>query len=241
MQMISSGVPGIDVSESSHQVEELDADASRVTYPDFAALFPVCECGRESCTACEGVQLAPRTAAALWAAGTLLADHAYDDVTTFGDEPVVPATGTWMLFDEYPRITWRQNAIWRRQAARSFDDLTTDIESGDWPQPTCPAEEMALHLMLSYANDGVRDGWISFDHTFKDLPELGSDTDFNIVYDVLFQDLDILDLFDASLDGIEDPGDELNQNAGIGDYRPQSWFVPFDNMSARDPRRPFRR
>ncbi|RRO17036.1 hypothetical protein EIL87_12235 [Saccharopolyspora rhizosphaerae] len=241
MRMISSDIPGIDASETSHQAEELHVDASRVTYPDFAALFPVCECGRESCTACDGFQLAPRTAAALWTAGKLLADHAYDDVTTFGDDPVDPKAGAWMLFDEYPRITWRRNAIWRRQAARSFDDLTTDIESGDWPQPTCPAEEMALHRMLRYATDGVRGGWITFDGTLKDLPKRATDADFNELYDVLFQDTDILELFDASLDGIEDPDDELNQTTGIGDYRPQAWFEPFNNMTPRDRRRPFRR
>src|SRR5699024_5338749 len=138
------------------------------------------------CTQCAGFQLAPRTAAALWTAGKLLADHAYDDVTTFGDDPVVPEASAWMLFDEYQRMTWRQNAIWRRQAARSFDDLTTDIVSGDWPQPTCPAEEMALHRMLSYAADGVRDGWITFDGVLKDLAEHATDADFHQLYDVLF-------------------------------------------------------
>jgi len=39
----------------------------------------------------------------------------------------------------------RQDAVWRRQAARACDDLTDDIAAGRWPRPTCPGEEMALH------------------------------------------------------------------------------------------------
>jgi hypothetical protein len=27
--------------------------------------------------------------------------------------------------------------VWRRQAARSFDDLTADLAAGQWPHPTC--------------------------------------------------------------------------------------------------------
>ncbi len=63
-------------------------------------------------------------------------DQAYDDVLEHGDEPV-DDTGDWAVFNEFPRITWRQNAVWRRQAARSFDDLSDDLAADSWPQPAC--------------------------------------------------------------------------------------------------------
>jgi hypothetical protein len=49
------------------------------------------------------------------------ADAAYDDVGSHGDDPVTRDTG-WAVFDEYPPITFRPDAVWRRQAARAFDD-----------------------------------------------------------------------------------------------------------------------
>lgn len=59
--------------------------------------------------------------------------------------------------------------------------------------------------------------------------------------EVLFQDHDILDLFNVEMDGIEDPDSEHNWAMGIGDYRPQAWFRPFLNVDPRDGRRTFRR
>jgi hypothetical protein len=79
--------------------------------------------------------------------GQILADQAYDDINDHGDDPVVDEDD-WNLFGDYPRVTWRQNAVWRRQAARCFDDLTDDLDAGEWPQVTCPGEEMAVHLIL---------------------------------------------------------------------------------------------
>jgi hypothetical protein len=67
------------------------------------------------------------------------------------------------------------------------------------------------------------------------------DCDWRLLSDVLFQDGDILALFNIELDGIEDPDADQNRSIGMGDYRPQAWFQSFNNMDDRDPRRPFRR
>jgi hypothetical protein len=56
----------------------------------------------------------------------------YDDVAEHGDDPVTD-DGTWATLSDYPRITWRQDAVWRRQAARALDDLTADLEAGRAP------------------------------------------------------------------------------------------------------------
>ncbi|OZM82791.1 hypothetical protein CFP66_08910 [Pseudonocardia sp. MH-G8] len=179
---------------------------------------------------------------ALASAGSVLADGAYDDVVEFGDEPVDPNHADWSVFDTYPRITWRQDAVWRRQAARSYDDLVSDLEQGHWPRPTCPGEEMAIHRMVEYADSMVEDEWIDEPGgLFYKLPEHSDDVDWEAVKDTLLQDQDILELFSEDLDGIEDPDGELNQVMRIGDYRPTAWFEAFDNMSSRDGRRPFRR
>jgi hypothetical protein len=220
---------------------EIEANGRpRPALPDFAVLFEVCACGRSSCGWCAGFQVTPRTAAVLWSMAGLLADHAYDDVIEYGDDPVTTSV-QWSVFDEFPRITWRQNAIWRRQAARSFDDLAEDLVAGRVPQPCCAAEEMALHLMLSYASDAVDDGWSGLENDFSALPEHRDDLDWDLLREVLFQDSDILELFDPSRDGIEDPDDEQNRYLRMGDYTAPAWFTPFDDMSSRDPRRPFRR
>jgi hypothetical protein len=108
-----------------------------------------------------------------------------------------------MLFGRYPRITWQQDAVWRRQAARAYDDLTEDIEAGRWPRPTCTGEEMALHLTLEDAPDAVEDGWAGLDETLPRLPEHPDDFDWEMAGEVFFQDHDILDLFNVEMDGVE--------------------------------------
>lgn len=210
-----------------------------MSWPKFDALFASCSCGREGCDECAGFQLTPRTAARLWVALNFLADQAYDDVEEHGDEPVRDPRD-WSLFDEYPRITFRQDAVWRRQAARCFDDLSRDLEAARWPSPRCAGEEMALHLALDFAPDAVDEGG-SLAEWIDRLPAHPGDLDWDACVDGLFQDTDILTLFNDSHDGLEDPGDPTNRRLGIGDYRPASWFTTFDNQEPRDSRRPFRR
>ncbi|MDQ7907644.1 hypothetical protein RB614_24280 [Phytohabitans sp. ZYX-F-186] len=234
-------VPGAQIIRAEDKTVEVDEVGLEVSGgPDFAALFPICRCGRDSCDTCAGYQLTPRTAAVLWTVAQILADQGYDDVIEHGDQPAVD-DNSWALFDRYPRITWQQDAVWRRQAARAYDDLTEDLEAGRPPRPTCPAEEMALHLILEDAPTAVDDGWAGLEETLPHLPEHPDDCDWDLAGDVLFQDNDILGLFEIEMDGIEDPDGDHNRAIGMGDYRPQAWFRTFLNMHPRDGRRPFRR
>jgi hypothetical protein len=211
----------------------------RATPPDFVDLFPLCRCGQATCTSCSGWQLTPRTAAVLWSVGQVLADQGYDDVESYGDDPVTE--NDWALFSQYPRITWRQDAVWRRQAARAYDDLVGDIEAGQSPAPRCVGEEMALRLMLVEVADleTEHDGWL--ERITDPLPEHPDDANWDLADDALFQDHDLSNLFAPALDGIEDPDSDVNQELGIGDYRPAAWFRWFPNVEPRDGRRPFRR
>ncbi len=174
----------------------------------------------------------------LWSVAQVLADHGYDDVEERRSDLLPGRTG-WYLFDRYPRLTWSQDAARRRRAARAYDDLAADLAAGDWPLPTCPAEELALHLILEDApSAAVEHRWAGLDEAaFDSLPEHSDDLDWDAMPDVLFQDTDILHLFEPGLDGIDDPHNAVNAEMAIGDYRPPAWFENFANMQPRDERR----
>jgi hypothetical protein len=240
--VLTDVIKGVEAKGSAHNVDPAGPQAEHTPKdPDFVALFPVCRCNSDSCEACAGFQLTPRTAWVLWSFVELIADRAFNDVEQHGDEPVDASSGNWLAFSEYPPITWKQDAVWRRQAARAFDDLADDLESGSWPRPTCPGEEMALHLVL----DTAEKDWASDDilptETLAALPAHREDLDWDMCRDVFFQDVDILALLDPCHDGIEHPEDPQNRELGMGDYRPPAWFRTFSNMQPRDGRRPFRR
>ena len=232
-------IPGIELSEATWSVSDADGGAN-ADVPDFSTLFPVCSCGRDACERCSSWQLTARTAAVLWQVSGVLSDLAYEDVHMHGDAPV-GEDGVWYVFDRYPRITYGQDAVWRRQAARAYDDLSSDLEAGTWPTPRCLGEEMALHVMLEDAPDMVTDSWDVLADVVEALPEHPDDFDWEMCSEVFFQDHDVLTLFNEALDGIEDPNFEGNRWAGMGDMRPTAWFRPFNNVEPRDGRRPFRR
>lgn len=210
--------------------------------PDLVALFPVkeCSCEDEDCEDC-GWQLTPRTADLLLTSLSVLADQAYDDADDLRDQPVTKQRpGDWELFTRLPSLTWSADRNWRRRMARAFDDLTDDLERGRWPQPSCTAEEMALHLAIEDA-PGYLDDIDTRDTAHSQLPEHRDDYDWDACSDLLFQDHDVLMLFDARLDGVEDPDGDVNQRLGMGDLRAAAWFEPFGYPDARDPKRGFRR
>lgn len=195
--------------------------------PDFAALFPVCRCGREDeCETCFLWQLTPRTAAALWAVALLLADHADMDIADRGDSPVTGDGRGWCVFHDYPRFTWRQSAGWRRLAARSYPGIARDLVCGRHPARTCLADDMAIHLVLEYAEPSIVDEWNGAADVIDQLPEHVDDFQWEDARESLLLDTDLYYLFGPQHDGIEDPGGDVNQRMGIGDCRPEQWFTP---------------
>src|SRR6266540_1723492 len=89
-------VPGTRVIRAEDSTVEVDqAGFERSVDPDFVALFPVCQCGKDSCDACGRFQLTPRTAAVLWTVAQILADQAYNDVIEHGmSRPLITALGS---------------------------------------------------------------------------------------------------------------------------------------------------
>jgi hypothetical protein len=227
-----------------------DQDDGNPIEPDFAALFPVRSCGRDhadwdekaECDVCGDWQLTPRTADLIYTALESLSDEAYDDAEERGDEPVSGKNaGNWCFFGRLPQITWGMDAGWRRQVARACEDLARDLAAGDWPTPRNNAEEMALHLAIRDAPGYLEMRQDAGDERHDALPGHHDDYDWDMCSEILFQDHDVLLLYDERLDGIEDPGNDLNQEAGMGDLRPSAWFKFFNNVEPRDPSRGFRR
>lgn len=81
----------------------------------------------------------------LWFMARVLADLAHEDIANHGDRQVLDDGEVWGVFGQYPTYTWTQDAEWRRQAARAYEDVAGDLAAGRRPQQTCPAEEIALY------------------------------------------------------------------------------------------------
>ncbi|MFE7194353.1 hypothetical protein [Kitasatospora sp. NPDC057541] len=230
-----------------HRAEVQSGDSHRPEERvDFAALFAAeplhCEdpeCEDEGCL----WQLTPRTADLLHTALTVLADEAYDDAEELGDNRLVQDDheGNWGVFARMPKLTFAADLQWRRRFARAADDLADDLEHGRWPQPTCTAEELALHFALEDARDLREELGDTDDADHAALPVHRDDYDFDACTDMFFQDTDVLMLYDARFDGIEDPDGETNRQIGMGDLRAEAWFDPFGDVQTRDPHRGFRR
>ncbi|MER6401733.1 hypothetical protein ABT263_37715 [Kitasatospora sp. NPDC001603] len=186
----------------------------------------------------EGWMLSPRTAALLALALDDLSRRAWEEAAALGDEALSgQAAG---LFADLPRITRRLGGSWRREMARSFDDLASDIAAGRAPLPRCTGEEMALHLAIRRAEELLQDRPKLVAERIAGLPFHRFDMDLDGASDMLLQDHDVLMLFDASLDGAEDPQSEVKQALGLVSLAPLKWFSPFDHDEARDPARGYR-
>ncbi|MFE9845260.1 hypothetical protein [Streptomyces goshikiensis] len=195
--------------------------AESVGTPDFAALFALRDRPRTGGQrhSEELRQLTPRTADLLHTALAVLADQAYDDVQDLADRFLygfAPAAAE--VFDRLPPCTWQTSHRWRRRMARAFDDLAGDLVQGLPPTPSCPAEEMALHLAVEDVPGHLIDLWEEDEH--HSLPHHQGDYDYS--------HLPFRNLYDPF--------------SGVGEvHRPAIWFTPFDGRLARDPRRGFRR
>ncbi|WP_405763983.1 hypothetical protein OHU34_43395 [Streptomyces sp. NBC_00080] len=187
----------------------------------------------------EDEELTARTAAVLRAALDELSAHVWQDVAAVGDTPL--GRGQGRVLGSLPPITFHQDHQWRRQMARCFDDLAADLAQDGTVRPRCTGEEMALHLGIDRAKSLTRNRPRLVAETVAGLDEDPRDFDWDWCLTVLFEDHDVLMLFDASLDGIEDSGNEINQALGLANLAAAQWFVPFRPSQARDPDRGFGR
>ncbi|BDM74864.1 hypothetical protein HEK616_83850 (plasmid) [Streptomyces nigrescens] len=186
----------------------------------------------------EDEELTVRTAAVLRVALEELSEHLWQDVAAVGDAPLGRSEGR--VLGLLPPITFHQDQQWRRQMARCFDDLAAELAETGTVRPGCTGEEMALHLGIDRAKALTRNRPRLVAETVEGLGADRRDFDWDWCSTVLFEDHDVLMLFDASLDGIEDSGNEINQSLGLANLAAADWFVPFRPGQARDPDRGFR-
>ncbi|GCB53516.1 hypothetical protein [Streptomyces sp. NL15-2K] len=183
-------------------------------------------------------ELTARTGAVLRVALEELSEQIWQDVADVGDAPA--GRGEGRVLGSLPPITFHQDQQWRRQMARCFDDLAAELAETGTVRPLCTGEEMALHLGIDRAKSLTRNRPRLVAETVEGLGEDRRDFDWAWCSTVLFEDHDVLMLFDASLDGIEDSGNDINQALGLANLAAADWFVPFRPSQARDPDRGFR-
>ncbi|MEV5339961.1 hypothetical protein AB0K93_15975 [Streptomyces sp. NPDC052676] len=183
----------------------------------------------------------PRTLRVLEAALDILADYAHDVLEEIGDRAVDLGDNYAFVFSDMPVLTWRQDAEWRRRMVRCFDDLAADIRAGQWPQPTCTGEEMALHIAIDHASSMVVDEPELVASIVEGLEPHQADWDWGLCIGVLFEDTDVLFLYEPWAQGIEDSDHHLNPRMGVANLQAEDWFTPFYSERARDPNRGFRR
>lgn len=174
--------------------------------------------------------LTPRQRRLLAVLSTLYADETYDDIEAIGDEPITAgAEHSVGVLDLFPPATWDRDLTFRRGLARAIDDLAADLDAGGDPEPRCTAEEMALHLVLRRAS-GSEDGELA--HLLDGIAPHPNDHDWRSPSDFLFQDHDVLLMFDP---------DFVPHRVDYEFLDLELWFTPFDTKTARDPGRGFRR
>jgi hypothetical protein len=181
-----------------------------------------------------------RTLRVLEAALDIVADMANQSLKEIANRPVDLDGNVALVFSELPVLTWRQDAQWRRQMVRCFDDLADDIRAGEWPKPTCTGEEMAIHLAIGYASSMVVDDPQLVAEFVEGLPPHRDDWNWGLCVDALLEDTDVLFLFEPWSQGIEDSDHHVNQLMGIANLEAEDWFKPFYQDRARDPDRGFR-
>ncbi|MDQ1022649.1 hypothetical protein QF035_000231 [Streptomyces umbrinus] len=167
--------------EAAHRVRERLRDRAR-----YGGSDPWNEDWDEDAEGDEGEEvLTARTRAVLRLALQDLSDQAWEEAAALGDEPLPRGAGG--LFGSLPPVTLRQDGTWRRNMARSFDDLVSDLSSDADVEPHCTAEEMALHLGIARAGDLTRNRPRRVQETVGELPEHRRDFDWHACSDLLFQ------------------------------------------------------
>lgn len=156
----------------------------------------------------------------LWTTALLLADM-------YADEDMRPD-----LAEQLPGLAQRlANEVWMTRFTRCFATIAERIGKAD-REPhllaSSTAEEMALHLVIDFAQTAVDDGGMPMDDSLPS--DVERDCDFEWAREVLFRDHDVLLLFDDSLDGIDDVESDVSTHYRFANLHPHKWFLPFADV-----------
>ncbi|MGH9152362.1 MAG: hypothetical protein ACRD03_08205 [Acidimicrobiales bacterium] len=178
--------------------------------PDFTAVYEPHVDGDSS-------QMTPRMAWHLWSAALYLADEwRRGDIDS--------------LLDGLPPIAqpYARDRGWRQQFVASFERIAQRLANGgeDDVLARCTADELALHKLIDLAEAHLIDDIFS-PAAVSHLPDHGErDEDFYWMREVIFEDHDVLMLYNRALDGIE------NEVDGDSSLHPRDWFEPFRPLPA---------
>lgn len=135
-----------------------------------------------------------------------------------------------MWIAQLPRVAQlHADAAFTKAFGERFGVLADRIASGLTELThltTCTADEVALHLVVDRAEEMVEDGELDQDW-IAELPSRPNDGDFHGVKDYLFYDFDVLHLYDAGADGVEDPTSSIFRAEGFVNLHPRDWFKTF--------------
>lgn len=115
-----------------------------------------------------------------------------------------------------PPQTFGQSRLWRYQLATAAEVLASDTRRWGAPVPRCTGEEMMLHLVLRRAAVQAGCPPEQIEH-WPDDP--GRDHGWGDLFEYLFEDHDVLMLYDSALDGTSFLG-------GVN-MEPRQWFTEF--------------
>lgn len=130
------------------------------------------------------------------------------DADALGSDPLTDANRDQArVLSSLPPVTFDQSLLWRYQLAEAAERLGADTRRWGAPIPRCTGEEMVLHLILGRAKALAR-------------PRQVRRGSWDLLSEVLFQDHDVLTLFDV-------PPDAVESLAGGVHLHPRRWFSEF--------------
>ena len=115
-----------------------------------------------------------------------------------------------------PQQTFGQSRFWRYQLAAAAEALAGDTDRWGAPVPRCTGEEMVLHLTLRRA---AADAGCPPQQVFAWPEDPTRDHGWGDLFEYLFQDHDVLMLYDVPEYGMSD--------LGTVNIEPHQWFTEF--------------
>jgi|SRR5271166_130772 len=159
----------------------------------------------------------PRRRAHIAAAARALADDIRADADRLDTAAIDTSNRTGLqVLGWLPQQTFGQSRLWRYQLAAAAEALADDTDRWGAPVPRCTGEEMVLHLTLHSAAAAAG---CPPEQVFAWPADPSRDHGWGDLFEYLFQDHDVLMLYDVAEYGMSD--------MGTVNIEPPQWFTEF--------------
>lgn len=218
----------------SFEVAGYAGSVKTIVQPDFQSLFSAdreCSCGCEDAMSevidCENESfrepvLTPLNAALMYQCCDLLLD-----IFSSG-----ASYGFLELKEKLPRICQSMDSGFYGSLLLTLNGFKQDISEGRVPVLDCTGAEMMMHIVLDEMELRIEESDIEIGvsaFVFNQITDYLCDSaeDFNIfrIRDLIFDDIDVIFLFDPAMDGIENS--EEGVALGVSNLHPSLWFKKF--------------